>query len=364
MAPLSRMRVRTRLDRRAGELDARAAALDARAEQLAAAERRLQLTQPFNPAVHDIPGYPRELGPAARALLDRLDASDVEEVERRVEGDLAEAWRHADDVARGYLTLQLGVHYQVPSVLEKTGLTTAVPPEHVHAMARGPLAAGGDPGLADLIMGAIEYAGRGLPREGAALDFGCSSGRALRVLAAVRPDVRWQGCDPNAAAVAWARDALAPVTFFQSSQRPPLDLGTETLDFVYAISVWSHFDGEPALAWLREMFRVLRPGGLLLTTTHGLASVARQLRTGAMVPVDGVRCTEALQREGFWFSPVFGEEGDFGVRDPGWGMAYMTPEWLVTRMLPTWSLLLYEPGRLDANQDVYLFERRTVANHG
>ena len=358
MAPLSRLRVLRGLDERARRLDARAADLDARAERLAAAEQRLQVAQPVNPAVHDVPAYPLELGPVASELLGRLEPADVAEVERRLEGDLAEHWEHLDPATRGYLTLHAGVHHRVPAVLEKTGLIPDEPPEGVHAMSRGMLAAGGDPALADLIVGTLAQAGRSVPSNGAALDFGCSTGRALRVLAAVRPDVRWQGCDPNDEAVAWAAQHLAPATFFRSPQRPPLDVSPGALDLIFAISIWSHFDERPALDWLREAQRVLRPGGQLLVTTHGPASVARQLTSGAMVPGDGVRCTEALNRRGFWFSPVFGEDGDHGVLDDGWGMAYMTAEWLVARMLPGWSLLVYEPGRLDANQDVYLFERR------
>jgi hypothetical protein len=38
-------------------------------------------------------------------------------------------------------------------------------------------------------------------------------------------------------------------------------------------------------------------------------------------------------------------------------MAYLTPEWLLARALPAWSLRLYEPGREDGNQDLYVFAR-------
>ena len=71
-----------------------------------------------------------------------------------------------------------------------------------------------------------------------------------------------------------------------------------------------------------------------------------------------MRCSEALYRRGFWFAHAFGEDGDHGVVSPDWGMAYATPEWLLARLLPDWSALLYEPARLDANQDLYVLERR------
>ncbi len=70
-------------------------------------------------------------------------------------------------------------------------------PSDVHAMARGPVAAGGDAFTADFVLGALERAGSPLPEDARALDFGCSSGRVVRMLAAARPDVAWLGCDPN-----------------------------------------------------------------------------------------------------------------------------------------------------------------------
>ena len=115
------------------------------------------------------------------------------------------------------------------------------------------------------------------------LDFGCSSGRVVRMLAAALPDVAWSGCDPNAGAVDWASEHLHGIEFFVSPQAPPLELGDGALDLVYAISIWSHFDADAGLRWFDEMHRLLRPGGLLVVTTHGLSSLGRQIEVGAMV---------------------------------------------------------------------------------
>jgi SAM-dependent methyltransferase len=180
----------------------------------------------------------------------------------------------------------------------------------------------------------------------------------VRVLAAARRDVDWLGCDPNAGAVAWAAEHLDGIEFFASPQAPPLDLPDASLDLVYAISIWSHFDERAGLGWIEEMRRLLRPGGRVVLTTHGIASIGSQVRSGAMLPEVALRCSEALYRVGFWFTEVFGEEGDHGVVSGEWGMAYMTPEWLLPRVQPDWFTVLYEPARLDGNQDLYVLERR------
>jgi SAM-dependent methyltransferase len=48
---------------------------------------------------------------------------------------------------------------------------------------------------------------------------------------------------------------------------PPLDLATESFDVVYATSIFTHYTWDEESEWLNELWRVLRPGGLLLATT-------------------------------------------------------------------------------------------------
>jgi SAM-dependent methyltransferase len=290
-------------------------------------------------------------------LRGRLDAADVAEVVRRLDPDERVVWDGDAEPGRARLALTYGTHYRVPAVLEKTGLTPAVPPASVHAMTRGAMTAGGDPWLADFIAGAVRRAGREIPAGGAALDFGCSSARVLRMLAAWRSDVRWIGCDPNAGAIDWARANLPGLELFTSPQRPPLPLPDGTLDLVYAISIWSHFAAGAGLRWIEEMRRALKPGGLLLLTTHGLTSIGDFVRRNMLRRRDAARFAHALLRGEHAFQPRFGSGGDWGVVDPEWGMGYMTPEWLLPRVRAGWTPLLYEPGRLQANQDLYVLER-------
>jgi glycosyltransferase involved in cell wall biosynthesis/SAM-dependent methyltransferase len=294
--------------------------------------------------------------PATERLFARLDASDVAAVEERLDDGQRVYWESSAD--KRSMALVFGVWHEVPSILEKTGLRPGEPPGDVHSMARGPLAAGGAIYYADMLGDALARVGGDMAEIESGLDFGCSSGRVVRALAAAWPQASWHGCDPNAEAIAWAREHLPPIAFERSPQDPPLSYPDGAFDFVCAISIWSHYGAEAAVAWLEEMRRVVRPGGRLVITTHGLQSVAHYARTGERSPAQLERIRTALYRTGFWFADEFGAAGDWGVRHPQWGTAFLTPEWLASKACPQWLIEDFAVGQNAENQDLYVLRRR------
>ncbi len=155
-----------------------------------------------------------------------------------------------------------------------------MPGPGVHAMAEGPLAAGGSYYYADLVVDALRQSGYDFAPGHAGLDFGCSSGRVVRVLAAAGPEIAWYGCDPIPGAIEWAQANLPGVSFAVSPERPPLPYPDHRFEFVFAISIWSHFAEDAALDWLAEMRRIIKPGGRLLITTHGEQTITPHPRRG------------------------------------------------------------------------------------
>ncbi len=315
------------------------------------------------------PDFGRVLGPAelspdcqpvTKRLYDRLTDQDVAEVMRQAAAapELADSPAIGSTLAiRRWLVLAYGTWLKVPAVLERTGLSADQPPQDVHAMSRGPVAAAGGLGEVDMIADAVARAGMDLESVTEVLDFGCSSGRVVRPLAAAFPHIRWRGCDPNEAAIAWASRHLTQIEFFVSPQSPPLPIAEGGLDLVYAISIWSHFAPELGLRWFDEMHRVLRPGGLLAITTHGLQSVSYYAETGLRPTSQCLEILESLYRSGFWYAPEFGKAGDFGIVNPAWGTAFLSPEWLLTKLCPSWRILDFAPGLNQRNQDVYVLQR-------
>lgn len=313
--------------------------------------------------------FTRELGPAsvARAgrpvtdiLYERLGEAQIAEVRARAAHAPDLQGLHGiagDEATQRELTLQYGAWLAVPGLLSRTGLVADRTPEHIHAMVHGPMAGAGGLYEADLVVSALASAGAPVGEVRAGLDFGCSSGRVLRVLRAAYPEVSWHGCDPNEAAIEWAREHLPGIDFAVSPQHPPLAFDDGDLDLVYAISIWSHFAPGLGQRWFAEMHRVLAPGGHLVFTAHGLQSVAFHTEAGQRTPAQAAHILDALNRRGAWYAPEFGAAGDQGVADPEWGTAYLSPEWVATKLCPDWRLHEYAPGANQRNQDVYVLQR-------
>jgi SAM-dependent methyltransferase len=102
---------------------------------------------------------------------------------------------------------------------------------------------------------------------GSVLDFGCGCGRVTRYWSGFAGSV--VGSDLDGPAVEWCRRNLAFARFERNALEPPLVFESESFDLVYALSVFTHLTAELQVAWRDELRRVLRPGGVLLVTTHG-----------------------------------------------------------------------------------------------
>ena len=134
-----------------------------------------------------------------------------------------------------------------------------------------------------------------LPR-GRALDFGCGVGRLTRALAA-----RFERCDGVDVAPSMIREAVrlnrdVPRAVFHLNQRDDLGLfGDGTFAFVYSALVLQHMPRESAERFMRELFRVLAPGGaavfqLPAPAFHGAAPAeARRTVAVALLPEGAFR---------------------------------------------------------------------------
>lgn len=124
---------------------------------------------------------------------------------------------------------------------------------------------------------ALERVGFNFRTVGSVLDFGCGSARFLRLLLCV-DGLRLVGSDVNPDCVEWCRDNVPGPEFYNNDLKPPLSFASDaSFDLALAGSVFTHIPLELQKPWLREIYRVLRPGGIFLCTVLGLRCQEKML---------------------------------------------------------------------------------------
>ena len=100
------------------------------------------------------------------------------------------------------------------------------------------------------------------------LDWGCGCGRVARYFLSRVPEIQFTGCDIDGEAIEWCRRDLGG-TFFRVDPAPPTPFADGTADVIIACSVLTHLVAADQDRWLKEMSRILAPGGTFLASTNG-----------------------------------------------------------------------------------------------
>jgi SAM-dependent methyltransferase len=197
------------------------------------------------------------------------------------------------------------------------------------------------------------------------LDFGCGCGRMTRFFPQLRD--RWigYGSDINPDHVDWCRDHLPAVTTTLNGAAPPIATGDASMDFVYCLSVFSHLPDDQARVWFVELARVIRPGGILLITTHGtgaLETIAGSTRHQEMFTLTADRAREIsaqLEGAGYVLEAYQQAVVDLAQAADGYGNCFVSErhvrdEWGE----PYFDLCSFVPVGLRGWQDISVMRRR------
>lgn len=191
----------------------------------------------------------------------------------------------------------------------------------------------------------LAIVGRSLDSFESILDFGCGCGRVLLWLEELAKTRSLYGTDIDAEAIAWCREHIPYVKFSINAGDPPLPFGDSTFDLVYSHSVFTHIDEWRQDAWLSELCRVARPGGLLILSTHGEVALGD----------DPYGIRQRLEDEGIVFIDDAITE-DFPL--PAWYQNTYHAPWYIFEHWGRWFQIRgYVPGGALGVQDHVLLER-------
>jgi SAM-dependent methyltransferase len=145
---------------------------------------------------------------------------------------------------------------------------------------------------ADLIKGLVADFKR-LPGREAALEIGCGPGRLMRPLSRYFGEIH--GVDVSDAMIGLARERLRDVANAHPHHGTGSDLALfpgGKFDFVYSYAVFQHIPSRDVVfQYLREAWRVLKPGGVLRCQLNGLPPHATRYDTwsGVRITPDEIR---------------------------------------------------------------------------
>lgn len=221
----------------------------------------------------------------------------------------------------------------------RTGDTRPIPPLALRAKVGSPgveayVRAGA--GLNDLLVTALQREGKTPASFDRVLDLATGSGRGLVALAADWPGPEYHGCDIDEPAIAWLAEHHPELHPVVNGFAPPLPYPDGHFGLVSAISLFTHLDERAQDAWLAEVRRVLRPGGVAVLTVHG-ARAFEAFASGRVVgavPPPAIAAHGPFTPRSFVFEAV-GSTRWNAVRyipgGTGWGIAFHGEEYVTER---------------------------------
>lgn len=176
------------------------------------------------------------------------------------------------------------------------------------------------------------------------LDFGCGCGRVLRSFAEVSHLSEIWGCDIDGESIAWNQTNLAKIAhFYTNPTEPPTSFDSGFFDAIYSVSVFTHLPEDLQMAWVRELHRIMSPGGLLVPSFHGEHYWQQ----------DPTVAAEVVEK-GFAY-----RTGEITAGLPEFYMvAYHSIEYITERWAPWFEVVAHHPRWIDGAHDAVALRRR------
>lgn len=138
------------------------------------------------------------------------------------------------------------------------------------------------------------------------LEFASGYGRVARYAMHVLPDAAWVCSDVHPNAVEFLSNKIGVRAHLSSTKPEDWSIDDE-FDVVFALSFFSHMPDATFAPWLSRVFTAVKPGGILIFTTHGAVTLRNMRAGGLPAQFDGT---------GFYWNSK-SDQRDLDARDYG-----------------------------------------------
>jgi SAM-dependent methyltransferase len=197
----------------------------------------------------------------------------------------------------------------------------------------------------------LREAGRELDSFERVLDFGCGCGRVIQELVATPGRTQFFGTDIDRELVGWCQRHIPDVDWAVNAHQPPLTYPDDRFDLIYAVSVFTHLDERMQDLWLAELSRVAQPGGLLILTVLGEASINK---------LGEAKRTAILERGHGYFTGTTGRLKLDGLPD-FYQIAYHAPDYVRRHWTRWFEIVAHVPRAINDHQDAIVVRKPVAA---
>jgi SAM-dependent methyltransferase len=176
----------------------------------------------------------------------------------------------------------------------------------------------------------------------------------------VGEQIELYGTDIDADAIAWAQSHIPWAKCSVNNGLPPLEFPDGSFDLIFNHSVFTHLDENYQNAWLAELWRVAKPGGLIVLTVAGDHPFEGLLQSHRDFGADPSAIQEKFRKKGIVFieddSWVGGPFPDF------YHSAFHAPWYVFEHWSRYFEIVAYKTrGSLNFQDQVLLRRRNELA---